>query len=181
MTTTPPADSSLPPPESAGLEGAIRDLGSSIAQLALSNKADNDRADRRARHQVYLLGGATALLLVGTLGIGFTAREQSRTAERVEALAGTVGNLAAEQRETRAEAAEAAEHAKEAAEAAPRIEVAPPPSAKAPPRAVLVIPARPAKSATPAAGSASAVPAAPPAPAVSIPLPLPAGATGGGP
>jgi hypothetical protein len=185
-TTATPADgeSSYPPSQPTGLELALRELGTSITSLATSNKADNDRADRRARVMLYLLGAATALLLVGTWSIIATSREVRVTATRVDDLAATVDALATEQRVTRQATTEAAEQAKEAAAAVPRIEVRAPEKRGDKPTAALVIPARPPRPATTATPSAAAIPAEPPSPAVSIPIPLPSGAavtTGGGP
>jgi len=166
-------ESSYPSSQPTGLETAILTLGSSIATLANSAKADNDRADRRARVMLYLQGVASALLLVGTWGIITTAREVASTAAHIDELVVTVATMAAETRENREAADETATLAREAADSAPRIEVTPPERKGGKPTAALVIPARPSRPATSATPLASASTAEPRVEEVSIPLALP--------
>ena len=169
MTSQAPQDGFTP----SNMEEAIREMTSAITTLVLSNQADNKRADKRAANMLFLLGVATALLFVGTAGIGYTVFITRDNTQRVNQLSETVADLATETRLAKEGVTEATEQAKEIAAATPRIEVVTPAvsassgkAAKAPQLAVVI----PARTATP---KTSAAPAAAAAPAVTVLIPTP--------
>jgi hypothetical protein len=155
---------------------AVGDWSKAMREVADEMKA----AGKRAKLTLFLTGAAVATLLVGTYGIFATAKDVTRTAERVEGIAAEVKSIQEEQGEIKAQTKEASERAAEVAESAPRVEVVPATSASAgrpakPAGLRLVIPSRPKASAD-----------APPAPSASVVLPIPApdskgASTGGAP
>lgn len=159
--SSPPSDA-----PSAGLEGALRVMGKSIADLAKTVEVDNGKAAKRALIMLFLMGAAVASLIVGTFGIIITARDVASTADRVESLAAKVEAIQDEQTSIRAATEDAAEKAAEVADSVPKVELVPATSASA------GKPARPAGARVvfkqPGAG--------PSASSVSVPLALPSAA-----
>lgn len=183
MSTNEPASTTPPPSDPMARVALGIEVGSKKILDGFKAETESRATERRVMTAVLAVG------FVSVLGVqSCLVQKSSANAARIAGLVTAVEEQRADLRTlvaTTEQTQESVEEAKADVAASPRIEALPPSKPGGPPRAQLVVPARPSKAATTATPSAAAVPSSAPAPSVVIPIPLPSatvvvGSTSGG-